>query len=939
MPDHRFARHIRLAAILAILTGLFVIAGWIYDISVLKTVAAGLPGMKFNTAVCFLLSGVALLLLFSKTHSRRIGGKIIALFVVTISGISFSEDILSYTAGIDELLMKDIAGHSSGIAAPGRMASTTALCFFLLSTAYLNIWTPKKKLRNFLQFQFHAVSLITLLAIIGYMYNVPVLYRYAFLSSMALHTAVFLFILSCASSLIHYTEGVTGLLTGKRIGNQVARRLIPLSVFVTIILGFFSIKAYHREIVNVEYGIALFTVSFTLVSLFMISITARRMNTIDMRRAVIQEDLNKLNKNLEETVIRRTAELKQASDTLNLAASGGNIGIWQVEMKTGVITGNAIFRKILTGSEDEFPAGHSHSNMFDCMHPDDREESHKSFGLLYSTDITHIEKEFRIIWPDKSLHYIQVNGIVEKDDDGNPDRILGAVIDITERKYAEQQLAERYNTIRIFVQEAPLQIAMFDTNMCYMAASNDWIEDHGLSGREIIGQSHYTIFPQITEERKAIHKRCLAGETIRRDAEQVIYKNGNISWFSWVMCPWYISNNEIGGIMICTFDITRQKEQMEALRLSEERYSSMVNNVEDYAIYSIDAKGYIQNWNRGAEVIQGYNHSEAIGEHFSLFFTDAENKKDAPALLLKKVALAGNMQHKGWRMRKDGSVFRALVSITALHNAEGEVIGFSEVVHDLTLREAEAETRKYAAILEAKNKEMEQFVYIASHDLQEPLRTVSNFIQIIEEDHHNELEAPVTDYLNAIRLASLRMNALIQELLNYSRIGRDRRLTEIDCNEILNNVTDDLTALIDETNALIMAPALPVLNGFRRELRQLFQNLITNGIKFRKKDTFPEIEISCEEYNDHFEFTVKDNGIGIEERNFDKIFYIFQRLNQRDEFEGNGIGLANCKKIVELHGGKIWVNSVPGAGSSFHFTIAKQYILHEQESELHTAYR
>lgn len=224
--------------------------------------------------------------------------------------------------------------------------------------------------------------------------------------------------------------------------------------------------------------------------------------------------------------------------------------------------------------------------------------------------------------------------------------------------------------------------------------------------------------------------------------------------------------------------------------------------------------------------------------------------------------------------------------------------------------------------LMSKNKELEQFAYIASHDLQEPLRTISNYIQVIEEDYKDSLDTTALKYLNAINNAAVRMSTLAKSLLDFSRLGRDRKLTCVDAGALLKEVIADLEDSIRSSGAIIEVGEMPQLNAYETEMRQLFQNLISNAIKFSKKDQKPEIFIGAEKVKDKWKFWVKDNGIGIDKAYFERIFQMFQKLHLKDEYEGSGIGLANCKKIAELHGGNMAVESGPGKGSTFIFTVS-----------------
>jgi light-regulated signal transduction histidine kinase (bacteriophytochrome) len=225
--------------------------------------------------------------------------------------------------------------------------------------------------------------------------------------------------------------------------------------------------------------------------------------------------------------------------------------------------------------------------------------------------------------------------------------------------------------------------------------------------------------------------------------------------------------------------------------------------------------------------------------------------------------------------------------------------------------------------LESKNKELEQFVYIASHDLREPLRTTSSFVELFQKQYHGKLDEKADKYLSYISQASDRMKTLINDLLDYSRIGSKKELEQVDFNVMLEGVLSDLGIAVREAGAEISTDKLPVINVYATSIKQLFQNLIANGIKFRKNDVIPKIKIAAQKCKGFWHFSFTDNGIGIDEKHNERIFLIFQRLHNRSEYEGSGIGLAHCKKIVEMHGGKIWVESKPGEGSVFHFTILK----------------
>lgn len=253
---------------------------------------------------------------------------------------------------------------------------------------------------------------------------------------------------------------------------------------------------------------------------------------------------------------------------------------------------------------------------------------------------------------------------------------------------------------------------------------------------------------------------------------------------------------------------------------------------------------------------------------------------------------------------------------------DGTVVWYG-IFQDITEQRKLEQIKKFAEELEVKNKELEQFTYVASHDLQEPLRTIKSYSGLLSQRFSDDLNEDGQQFLKFIGDASLRMSNLIKGLLDYSQIGRDKKISEVDCNELVDEVLQDLGSSIESHDAQITADNLPVIQGYKLELRQLFQNLIGNAIKFHRPGQGPKVEVDAIEHTTHWQFLVKDNGIGINPIYQEKIFTLFQRLHQSKEFDGTGIGLAHCKKIVEMHHGEIWLESTEGEGSTFFFTLKK----------------
>jgi PAS domain S-box-containing protein len=357
----------------------------------------------------------------------------------------------------------------------------------------------------------------------------------------------------------------------------------------------------------------------------------------------------------------------------------------------------------------------------------------------------------------------------------------------------------------------------------------------------------------------------------------------------------------------------------------------MISEVQDYAIILLDANGVIENWNAGAESIKGYKAKEVIGKKFELFYTPEDRENGLPAKLLKEARETGKAVQEGWRVRKNGTRFWGTIVITALHNREGEVIGFSKVTRDLThKKEAEDKLAAYTAELEIQNSELEQFAYVASHDLQEPLRKIQTFTGLIQEN----IDDPefVKTYFEKLDSSAQRMAELVKSLLNYSRLSKQKEKEferVIDLKKIAANVCEDFELLIQEKKAVIVTEALPVIHGNEMQIGQLFSNLIGNALKFSLED--PLVIINCSvvnkseipdapkvlNENKYLELKFVDNGIGFEEQYSKKIFALFQRLHGKQDYAGTGIGLALCKRIVENHNGHIVATGELGKGATF----------------------
>ena len=383
------------------------------------------------------------------------------------------------------------------------------------------------------------------------------------------------------------------------------------------------------------------------------------------------------------------------------------------------------------------------------------------------------------------------------------------------------------------------------------------------------------------------------------------------------------SDRGVQGYVVVARDVTERRRAEEALRIAEATSQGILAISAD-AVVCVSEEQRIMLFNQGAENIFGYRAEEVLGQPLELLVPEyvrdrhAQHVRDfgASGVTARRMGERGEISGR----RKDGTVFPAEASISKLE-VGGKTI-FTAVVRDATeRRRAAEELAAYADELARSNDDLQQFAYVASHDLQEPLRMVASYTQLLARRYRGQLDADADEFIGFAVDGVTRMQALINDLLAYSRAGRkegDR--THVPLGEVVDKVVRVLGPAITTADAVVTCDRLPTVWGDAGQLGQLLQNLIGNAIKFRGSEP-PRVHVSARREDGEWLVSVRDNGIGIAPEFTSRIFVIFQRLHSRNEYPGTGIGLAICRKIVERHGGRIWVESEPGHGATFHFTL------------------
>jgi PAS domain S-box-containing protein len=376
----------------------------------------------------------------------------------------------------------------------------------------------------------------------------------------------------------------------------------------------------------------------------------------------------------------------------------------------------------------------------------------------------------------------------------------------------------------------------------------------------------------------------------------------------------------VTGVSAIARDITERK----SVETAAARLAAIVESSDD-AIVGWSLANVITSWNGGAERLLGYRSDEMLGRgNAPLLAAMVPSERTEGAASILPLATEGVTRFEVKRAHKDGHIVELSATASPVHDASGVLIGTSIVARDITQRKRDEEKLAHQADeLRRSNGELAQFAYIASHDLSEPLRTISGYVELIAHRYQGKIDADTDRFIKHTVDGCDRLRALIDALLSYSRAGRSAdTTTSVDCDNVVSEVLASLAATLAAVSATVEHEGLPTVQGDPAQLAQLFQNLIANSLKFTRPGTPPHVRIRAERQDDRWVFSVEDNGIGIDAEYRERIFVMFQRLHNREAYAGTGIGLAICTRIVEAHGGRIWAEQSAGAGSRFCFTLA-----------------
>ena len=345
-------------------------------------------------------------------------------------------------------------------------------------------------------------------------------------------------------------------------------------------------------------------------------------------------------------------------------------------------------------------------------------------------------------------------------------------------------------------------------------------------------------------------------------------------------------------------------------------YRMQVRELRNYAMFMLDPDGIITSWNAGVEQLLGYSEVEWIGQHACMIFTPAEKAVEVCESEMQLAQERGCATDIRWHRHKSGTDFFANGFMNALYDEQGRLMGYAKIMSDETAR------KQLQDALTESNTALEQFAYAASHDLQEPLRTMRSYAQLLTRKYQAQLDAEAHKFLGFIVSAAARMGSLINDLLAYARLTTEEgRPVSVALDEDLEAALTHLEEAIKESGATVTHDPMPTLPVDRGQMVRLFQNLIGNAVKYRKPDEPAKVHISAEQTGAEWVISIRDNGIGFDPKDASAIFQPFKRLHTAEEYPGTGVGLAICRRIVQAQGGRIWAESLLGEGTTFFFTL------------------
>ncbi len=642
----------------------------------------------------------------------------------------------------------------------------------------------------------------------------------------------------------------------------------------------------------------------------------------DMRNAMEKinwqkKELLKAKNKLEEL----TTALEESNKRYEYVNKATSEAIWDWDIMTGEVFYGDGFNKLFGYDTSKLPMKF---NIWEKrIHPEDHERITNSIDSFLISDLNNWSQEYRYLKADGSFAFVSDKAFIIRNEDGYAIRMIGSMQDITKIKEEEHHLRLMESVVSntndsVIITEIKNDYPIVYVNEAFTKMTGYNLHDvKGKNPRILQG-------PKTNKETLDKISNALKNWESSQATTINYKKNGDDFWVNFSISPIVNDKGEYTHWISIERDVTDAINANEELKNQKKFTDEILNNLPtDIAVFDpshnylfINQYGIknkeIREWMIGKNDFD-YTQLKGIDDGLARFrrakFEECINNKEKTEWVDEHTSPDGS---KNYKLRIFSPYFE--------NNKLKFVVGYGVDITESKI--AELKVIEAMESIKKSNSELEQFAYVASHDLQEPLRMITSFLTQLEKKYADALDEKAKEYIFYAVDGAKRMRHIILDLLEYSRVGKSNdKISAIDINEIVSDFEVLHSKQIEELNAVIVKKNLPVLKNYKTPIRQLFQNIISNGLKYHRKDIKPEIVIEAVSLNDSWMFTISDNGIGIDKQYFSKIFEIFQRLHNKDEYSGTGIGLSISQKIIDKLGGKIWLESEIGKGSSFHFTI------------------